>query len=106
MPRYMFRASYTASGAAGVLKEGGTARLAVVNALAESVGGSVEAAYWAFGEDDFFMIATMPDAEAAAAASLAVGASGAVRVTTSELLTAAQLDEIARRSTKYRAPGS
>lgn len=106
MPKYMFRASYTATGAAGVLKEGGSARQAAVTKLVESVGGTVESMYWAFGEDDFFMIADMPDAEAAASASLTVGASGAVRVTTAELLTGAQLDDAAKRRVEYRAPGS
>jgi len=106
MPKYMFRASYTAAGAAGVLKEGGSARADAVRKLVESVGGTVESMYWAFGADDFYMIADAPDAEAAAAASLTVGASGAVSVTTAELLTPEQLDEVSRRQVAYRAPGS
>ena len=32
MPKYLFRGSYTATGAAGVLKEGGTGRLAATRA--------------------------------------------------------------------------
>lgn len=106
MPKYLFRASYTASGAAGLLKEGGTSRAKVVEALAASVGGSVETMYWAFGEDDFFCIADMPDARAAAALSLTVGASGAVSITTSELLSAAEVDEVVRRRVEYRPPGA
>jgi len=106
MPKYLFRASYTASGAAGVLKEGGSGRAKAVDALVKSVGGSAEAMYWAFGSDDFFLIADLPDAAAAAAASLTVGASGAASVTTSELLTAADVDEIVRRRVEYRPPGA
>jgi len=106
MPKYMFRASYTPAGAAGVLKEGGSARLKAVRALVESVGGKVEAAYWAMGADDFILIADAPDTAAAAAASLTVGASGAASVTTSELLTAADVDEIAKRRVEYRPPGA
>ncbi|MEK6720801.1 MAG: GYD domain-containing protein [Chloroflexota bacterium] len=106
MPKYLFRASYSAAGAAGVLKEGGTARAAAVEKLVASVGGTVESMYWAFGADDFFMIADAPDAEAAAAASLTVGASGAASVTTAELLTAEQVDAAVRRRVEYRAPGS
>lgn len=105
MPRYLFRASYTAAGAAGLLKEGGTSRLKAIEALVVSGGGKVEAAYWAMGADDFLMIAELPDVTAAAAASLNVGASGAAEVTTSELLTAAQVDEIAKRRIDYRPPG-
>ena len=106
MPKYMFRASYTAAGAAGLLKEGGSARARAVEALAKSVGGSVESMYWAFGADDFFCIADMPDANAAAALALTVGASGAVSVTTAELLSATDLDDVVGRRADYRAPGA
>jgi uncharacterized protein with GYD domain len=106
MPKYLFRASYTAAGAAGVMKDGGTARAKAVEALVKSVGGKVDVMYWAMGADDFILIADAPDSAAVAAASLTVGASGAARVTTSELFTAAQLDEIIKRKVKYRVPGS
>jgi uncharacterized protein with GYD domain len=106
MPKYLFRASYTAAGAAGVIKEGGTARAAAVEKLVQSVGGTVETMYWAFGSDDFFLVADLPDSRAAAAASLNVGASGGASVTTSELLSAEDLDEAVRRRVEYRAPGA
>lgn len=105
MPKYLFRASYSAAGAAGLLKEGGTARAKVVQALVESGGGKVEAIYWAMGADDFLLIADLPNTAAAAAASLTVGASGAASVTTSELLTAADVDELVKRRIDYRPPG-
>ena len=105
MPKYLFRASYSAAGAAGVLKEGGTARVKAVEALIKSAGGKVEAVYWAMGADDFLMIAELPSAADAAAASLTVGASGAANVTTSELLSAADVDKIAKRRIEYRPPG-
>jgi uncharacterized protein with GYD domain len=106
MPKYLFRASYSAAGAAGVLKEGGSARAKAVEALVGSVGGTVETMYWAMGADDFVLIADLPDTAAAAAASLTVGASGAVKITTSELMTAADMDEVVRRRVAYRAPGA
>ena len=106
MPKYLFRASYTAAGAAGLLKEGGTSRARVVEALAKSLGGSIESMYWAFGADDFYAIGELPDANAAAALSLTVGASGAVNVTTSPLLSAADVDEVVRRRVEYRPPGA
>ncbi len=105
MPKYLFRASYSAAGAAGVLKEGGTARVKVVTALVESAGGTVESVYWVMGTDDFLMIANLPSTADAAAASLTVGASGAASVSTSELLTATDLDAISKRHIDYRAPG-
>ncbi len=106
MPKYLFRASYSAAGAAGVLKEGGSARTKAIEALVGSVGGTVETMYWVMGADDFLLIADLPDSAAAAAASLTVGASGAARITTSELMTAADVDEIVRRRVDYRAPGA
>jgi uncharacterized protein with GYD domain len=105
MPKYLFRASYSAEGAAGVLKEGGTARIKAITKLVDSAGGKVEAAYWAMGADDFLLIADLPNTAAAAAASLNVGATGAASVTTSELLTAADVDAIAKRKILYRPPG-
>jgi uncharacterized protein with GYD domain len=106
MAKYLFRASYSAAGAAGILKEGGSSRAKAVEALARSVGGSIESMYWAFGADDFICIADMPDSHAAAALSLTVGASGAASVTTSELLSATDVDDIARRRVDYRPPGA
>ncbi len=106
MSKYMFHGSYTAEGATGLLKDGGSGREKAVKALVESVGGTLDSIYWALGKDDFYLTATMPDSHAAAAVSLAVGASGAVRVTTAELFTAADVDDIISRRTTYRAPGN
>ena len=106
MAHYLFRASYTQSGVQGVLKEGGSARMAVVEKLFASVGGRVEAAYWAFGDDDFVLIAELPDNQAAATAALTVSSSGAVKVTTTVLLTAAEIDAAAGMKAEYRAPGA
>ena len=106
MAHYLFRASYTESGVQGLMKEGGSARMAVVEKLFASVGGRVEAAYWAFGDDDFILIADLPGNEAAARAALTVSSSGAVRVTTTVLLTAAEVDAATSGRAEYRAPGA
>ena len=106
MPKYLIQANYTASGAVGLLKEGGTSRVKAITALVESGGGSVEAVYWVMGADDIVIIADAPDTASAAAVSLNVGASGAATCRTSELLTAAQVDDIAKRQINYRAPGA
>lgn len=105
MPTFMFRARYTSAGAAGLLKEGGTARAAAVKAVGETVGGTMIAQYWVMGEDDFIAIADMPDVESAAALSLAVGASGAASVSTSQLFSASEVDTIVARRVNYRPPG-
>jgi uncharacterized protein with GYD domain len=106
MPYYQFRASYTPQGIQGVMKEGAASRVNVVSAMAASVGGRVESAYWAFGDDDFLAVAELPDNAAAMAIAATVGASGSVSVKTTVLLTAAEVDEALARRTAYRAPGA
>ena len=50
MPKFMIVGSYTNEGAKGFAKEGGAARRAAAAKAAESVGGKLEAMYYAFGE--------------------------------------------------------
>lgn len=105
MGKYMFHGSFTTDGLRGVLKEGGTGRTKAVTALAESLGGSLESYYFAFGDDSYFVVVDLPDDEAAAACALAVSASGAVSNSTIKLLTPKQVDAAVKLSPKYRAPG-
>ena len=106
MSKYLIQASYTAEGAKGLLKEGGTARRAVVEKLLEGLGGHLEAFYFAFGEDDVYLIADGPDNATSAAMSLTISASGAVRTKTIVLLTPEEMDQAAKKTVKYRPPGS
>ena len=105
MAHFMFRAHYTQSGIQGVLKEGAASRIKAVSELVSSVGGRVECAYWAFGDDDFVMIAEMPSNAAAAAAATRVSASGTSGVTTTVLLTADEIDEARGLGVTFRPPG-
>lgn len=106
MAHYLYRASYTQSGIQGILKEGGTARIPAIEALVSSVGGKIEAAYWAFGDDDFVMIAELPDNVAAASLAATVAATGTSSLSTTVLLTAADMDAVAKTHPSYRAPGA
>jgi hypothetical protein len=56
MPKYLAMASYTSEGIKGLNKVGGTARRAVVEKLLKSLGGHLEAFYFAFGENDAYLI--------------------------------------------------
>lgn len=105
MSKYLFQASYTAEGAKGLLKEGGTSRSQAIAQLTESLGGKLDAFYYAFGEDDVFAIVDLPDHETAAAVSLTVGASGSVKVRTVVLMTPEEVDAAAKKSVGYRPPG-
>ncbi len=106
MARYLMRVSYTAEGTRGLLKVGGSNRRQEVERLMKQAGGSLEAIYWAFGEDDVFAIGDLPDNETAAAVALSIAKSGAVSLTTTVLLTAEEIDEAAKKQVDYRPPGS
>ncbi|HEV3234655.1 MAG TPA: GYD domain-containing protein [Candidatus Dormibacteraeota bacterium] len=107
MPKYMFEFSYSADGLKGLLKEGGTGRRDATTKLAESLGGNVESYCFAFGGSrDGFLIADVPDNASAAAASLIASATGAVRVSTTVLLTAQEVDDAAKKHADYRPPGA
>ncbi|HYB41685.1 MAG TPA: GYD domain-containing protein [Candidatus Methylomirabilis sp.] len=105
MPKYLLEVSYTAEGAKGVLKEGGSKRRAAAEQAAKSSGTKIEAFYFAFGDTDVFAIMEAPDHASIAAVSMAVAASGAARVKTVVLMNPEELDQAAKRKVSYRAPG-
>ena len=106
MPKMLVKASYSAEGARGLMKEGGTGRRAAVQKLMESVGGKVEAMYFAYGEADAIVIVDVPDTASGLAISLAANASGAVTLTTTPLITVEEMDAAAKKAVAYRAPGA
>lgn len=105
MAKYLLQGSYTAEGAKGLLKDGGSKRRAAAKTLVESVGGKIECMYFAFGRTDVVAIVDMPDAASAAAASLAIAAAGGLASKMTVLLTPEELDQAAKKSTKYTPPG-
>ena len=58
-----------------------------------------------FGDPDAVVITDLPDNVSAAAASVAINASGAVSVKTIVLLTPEELDSAVKKTVNYRAPG-
>jgi uncharacterized protein with GYD domain len=106
MPKYLVEASYTVEGVKGIQSAGGSSRRDAIAALAESVGGQLESFYFAFGERDVYTVVDLPDNESATAVALTVNASGAVKVRTTVLVTAEEVDAAAKRSVAYRAPGA
>jgi uncharacterized protein with GYD domain len=71
MAKFLIQASYTADGAKGIIKEGGSARKAQIVQL-------LEAFYYAFGEWDVVAIFDVPDTATVTALSMAINASGGV----------------------------
>jgi uncharacterized protein with GYD domain len=106
MPKYLLQVSYTLDGVKGVVSKGGSARKAAAQAAAESVGGSLESFYFAFGGDDVFTVVDLPDNAAAAALALNVTAAGGATVRTVVLLTPEEIDAATNQTVQYTPPGA
>jgi len=89
----------------GLIKDGGTGRRAAVDKSIKSMGGTLEAMYYAFGDTDVFVITDLPDNASAAALALTVAASGAVTLKTIVLMTPEEVDAATKKTPSYRPPG-
>ena len=105
MSKFLMQASYTPEGTKGLLKEGGSKRRATVEKTLSGLGARIEAFYYSLGEDDVFLIVDAPDTATVAAVSMAVNATGAVRLRTTVLLTTEEIDAATKKSVDYRPPG-
>jgi uncharacterized protein with GYD domain len=105
MAKFLWHGSYSERGAKALAEQGGTQRCAEVEEAVTAIRGTLEAMYFAFGDDDYYAIVDLPDNVSAAAVSLAAAQAGAVRLKTIVLLTAEELDQAARRAHEYQGPG-
>ena len=107
MAKYLLKVSYSVEGMKGVMKEGGTRRVKAVERALTGVGGSLESFYFAFGGDDVYVIADVPNHAAAVAMAAAVSTSGAIsRYETVVLLAPSEVDEAMNVTVDYTPPGS
>jgi uncharacterized protein with GYD domain len=106
MAKYLLQVNYTLQGLQGVAAKGGTAREKAAREAAESLGGSVDAFYFAFGDSDVVVIADFPDNVSAAALALAVGSGGGASARTTVLMSPKEIDKAAKRQVTYRPPGN
>jgi uncharacterized protein with GYD domain len=106
MTKFMVRASYTAEGTKGLMKEGGSSRKATVGNLIKGLGGNMEVFYYAFGETDVYVICDLPDSATAVALNMVINATGAVKVSLIPLLNVEDVDAACKKSIPYRAPGA
>ena len=105
MPKYLFQVNYVGEGVKGLLKDGGSKRRAVVEKFFKSVGGAIEAFYYAFGDTDLYIIGDFPDHATVASCVLTVTATGTVTVKTTVLLTPEEVDKAAKKTPTYTRPG-
>jgi uncharacterized protein with GYD domain len=105
MPKYLIAGSYSADGLKGLHKDKASGRKTAVSKAIESLGGKLEAIYYALGEHDVFLIADLPNTISAASLALTASASGLVRTKTTALLTVEETDQALDKKTSYRAPG-
>jgi uncharacterized protein with GYD domain len=106
MSMYLMRASYSPEGALGLIRNGASYRQRAVVELCESVGGTLESMYYAFGDTDVFIIADLPNNTSAAALSLAVNSTGAVKATVTPLLSVEEMDAAAEIEVNYSGPNA
>ena len=105
MPKYMLEVNYVGAGIKGLLKDGGTTRREVVEEMMTSLGCKLEAFYYALGPTDLYIIVEGPDNVTALAGTMTAAASGMVTCRTIPLVTAEEMDAVARKSPVYQAPG-
>ena len=105
MPNYLWKVSYTTAGAQGVAQQGASSRRDAVKHALESLGGTIESVYFAFGDADVYVIGQLPDNQSAAALSLAGNLSETMTVQTVVLMTPEEFDEATSKEVSFRAPG-
>lgn len=101
MAKYMIGASYNSDGVSRMLADGASKRREVAENLVASLGGTMEAFYFCFGDDDLIVIVDVPDNVSAAAASLAVNSGGVVTAKTTVLLTTEEMDQAIGTEASY-----
>jgi uncharacterized protein with GYD domain len=107
--RQLWTAEYSAAGAAGAMKDGGTGRKAAIEQLVASVGGTLEACYFAAINNGIgvVLIVEVPSDAASNAIVTTIMASGAVLgASTITISTADEFDAALALSPAYSAPGS
>jgi uncharacterized protein with GYD domain len=105
MSKYLVKGNYVGDGVKGLMQEGGSRRRDAAAVAIESVGGSLDWFYFAFGDTDVLGICDFPDEASATTASLAIPATGAVSVTLTPLMTPEDVDAAAAKTPAYRPPG-
>ena len=110
MAKFVLFFSYTPEAWSKMIEKPGD-RMAAARAAVEPAGGTLDAIWFMFGEHDGMALFAAPDAEAAAAVSIAVGSTGAFRSLRTHQLVDPQrmpavLETAGRAREAYRPPGT
>jgi uncharacterized protein with GYD domain len=106
MAKFLILGSYTPDGAKGLIKEGGSGRKAAIAKALEGLGGKIESIYWGVGANDLVVICDMPDNVSALALGMAGNATGSLRISTTPLLSAEDVDAAGKKAVTYRPAGA
>ncbi len=106
MAKYLIVATYSPDGMKGVIREGGSGRRSTIADIVKNLDGSLEAFYYAFGENDVYSIVDLPDNVTAAAMAMHITAAGMSRCDVTVLLTPEEIDKAARTKMWFRPPGA
>ncbi len=106
MSKFLMQVSLTQDGVRGLAKDGGSKRKQVAERFFASVGGKLEALYFAFGDTDVFAIVDFPDNVSAAAISHAGNGAGQANVRATVLITPEEMDQAVQKSQGLRPPGA
>lgn len=105
MKKYLVTGTYNAEGTAALIKEGGSKRKDAIDKMLAGIGGKVESFYYSTGEHDVYLIIESPDDIDAMALTLAVNATGLVRIATTALFSITDIDAACKKTVNYRGPG-
>ena len=106
MAKYLIAATYSPEGFRGLAKDKASGRQKAISDALASVGGKLDALYYAMGEWDVYVIADCPDNLSAVSLSAKVCGTGLARTSTTPLFTVEEADQIFGKSVAYRAPGA
>ena len=101
MSKFLLSATYTQEGTSILLTDGGSKRLDALTAAIESVGGSLEAFHYAFGDVDLYMVVEVPDDTTAAALSMRMNAAGILKVKMTKLIDLEAVDAAIAKQVAY-----
>ena len=93
MPKYFVQASYTSEGLKCLQQDRALGGRMGVTSAVECLGGKLERIYYTFGDNDILAIVDMPDNVSMFALSVAVSASGFVRINSIPLLTVEEAEQ-------------